>query len=96
MSLLPQNIQLHQQLIALDAEQQEYCIKLFPPWKLTEVDSGDIVNVIGRPEPNEKVYVVDNERNFLIVHPDILIPGTVLSKYSECGRMSYLQMKTVV
>lgn len=86
-------------LTALDGNQDEYHIKLYQPWFQTEVEAGDTINVIGNPEASnggERVYIVDGEKNLLVVHPDLLIPGTPLSKYSDCARSSYLQMKTLV
>lgn len=48
---------------------------LFPPRSHSVVSPGDTVHVIGEFDANGKCDV-NSEKNFIIVHPDILVSGT--------------------
>jgi CRISPR/Cas system-associated exonuclease Cas4 (RecB family) len=52
--------------------------------------TGDLIHVIC-PNPREKIIVVDNEQNLLIIHPDTLISSTAVSDSFICVRRAVLR-----
>lgn len=52
--------------------------------------SGDLIHVIC-PNPREKIIVVDNKQNLLIIHPDTLISSTAVSDSFICVRRAILR-----
>jgi len=78
---------------ALDeANGMEHFLCLKDEWSRLDIRIGDYVNVVGRVEPkgSSYTYVVDHQRNLLILHPDILVSGTMLAHTSDCPRRSIL------
>lgn len=51
---------------------------------------GDLIHVIC-PNPREKIIVVDNKQNLLIIHPDTLISSTAVSDSFICVRRAVLR-----
>lgn len=50
---------------------------LFGSWRMTDVQEGDIVNVIGALHEHKGSFIVriDSNEGFLIMHPDVLVNG---------------------
>jgi DNA replication ATP-dependent helicase Dna2 len=105
---------LYRRLIVLDVEDtanekklrmydeknptSELYIFLRDDWKTIHVYSGDIANIIGRPEaksdPNAvDIYIVDRERNVFILHPDVFVTGSTLGESFQCVRRAVLGAK---
>ncbi|KAH7525256.1 hypothetical protein FEM48_Zijuj06G0205800 [Ziziphus jujuba var. spinosa] len=67
----------------------ERAVYLWEEWFYSVIAPGDTVNVIG--EFNEKgICHVNHERNFVIVHPDILVSGTRVAASFNCPRRTVL------
>ncbi|KAI9271312.1 DNA replication factor Dna2-domain-containing protein [Sporodiniella umbellata] len=63
--------------------------RLRDEWLQTVVNIGDVVHI---PYTKETVeIIIDQERNFIIVHPDRLISCTAVAGSNECSRRSYFQ-----
>ncbi|XXQ39405.1 DNA replication ATP-dependent helicase/nuclease [Plasmodiophora brassicae] len=58
-------------------------------WRECFIDVGDYVNVIGEAGSDGE-YVVDNENNMIIVHPDRLVSGTRVGSSVACMRRAVL------
>ncbi|KNE58592.1 hypothetical protein AMAG_04157 [Allomyces macrogynus ATCC 38327] len=85
------------------ADLEQICLR--DQWWETHLDPGDIVHVVYArsdhdgitfpptvPEvPNGTPFVVDANQNFLIVHPDTLVPGSSASELHTCLRRSVLK-----
>lgn len=80
-------------LRAIDAaSNSEHFISLRDDWRTLDIQIGDIINVVGRIEPQGSAYtyIVDHQRNLVILHPDVLVFGTLLAQSSECERRSII------
>lgn len=80
-------------LRAIDAaSNSEHFISLRDDWRSLDVQIGDIINIVGRIEPQGSAYtyIVDHQRNLVILHPDVLVFGTLLAQSSECERRSII------
>ena len=69
-----------------DSGDEAHLLHLEGDWVYTEVETGDFVHVIGSFDPETQTCVVDNDRNLLIVSPDLLISGTVIADSFKCVR----------
>ncbi|KAK6140588.1 hypothetical protein DH2020_025671 [Rehmannia glutinosa] len=67
----------------------ERALQLWDEWYFSVVAPGDTVRVIGEFDAQGKCDV-NRERNFLIVHPDILVSGTRVSASFSCPRRTIL------
>ncbi|CAA0842768.1 DNA replication helicase- putative [Striga hermonthica] len=67
----------------------EQTLQLWDEWYFSVVAPGDTVNVIGEFDALGKCDV-NCKRNFLIVHPDILVSGTRVSASFSCPRRTIL------
>ncbi|KAK4414336.1 DNA replication ATP-dependent helicase/nuclease JHS1 [Sesamum alatum] len=67
----------------------ERALQLWDEWYFTVVAPGDTVHVIGEFDAWGKCDV-NHEKNFLIVHPDILVSGTRVSASFSCPRRTIL------
>eukprot|EP01083_Nonionella_stella_P000443 1268_1 len=76
-----------------DDTAKESTIILRGEWASSIVRIGDFVHVIGHPEPNSGTFIVDDERNLLILHPDCLISGSVIGTSYPCVRRTVLSQK---
>ncbi|KAI7899573.1 DNA replication factor Dna2-domain-containing protein [Cokeromyces recurvatus] len=65
--------------------------KLRQEWEQTLVTIGDIVHIPYTTDIHE--VIIDNQKNFIIVHPDQLISCTAVADTFLCLRKSVLQMK---
>eukprot|EP00210_Caulerpa_lentillifera_P001306 g1257.t1 len=68
-------------------------VTLYGSWLRTEVQLGDTVNVIAslKEQRGTLVAKIDTNEGFLILHPDILIPGSTLPLGTDCMRQGYLK-----
>jgi DNA replication ATP-dependent helicase Dna2 len=57
---------------------------------------GDFVHVIGKFETEKRVCIINNDQNFVVVHPDILISATSVADSLTCLRKSILQERVKV
>jgi DNA replication ATP-dependent helicase Dna2 len=62
-------------------------------WVLSDVRTGDIVNVIGpfitseaSSPPTPSTATITSRANYIILHPDILFPATSISNAWQCSR----------
>ncbi|KAJ3036787.1 Tripartite DNA replication factor [Rhizophlyctis rosea] len=78
-----------------EAQTSEKYLHLREDWWDTDVNVGDYVHVIGEFD-NESRCIVDNERNLLILHPDVLVSTTHVADSFECLRRSILQDRVKV
>jgi len=63
-------------------------------WIRTSVARGDFVNFIGEIlDIKRREIVVDDTKNLLILHPDVLISGSFLSKAIGCVRKAVLSLR---
>ncbi|XP_057807552.1 DNA replication ATP-dependent helicase/nuclease JHS1 isoform X2 [Salvia miltiorrhiza] len=67
----------------------ERVLQLWDDWYFSVVAPGDTVNVIGEFDSKGKCDV-NREKNFFIVHPDILVSGTRVSASFSCPRRTIL------
>ncbi|EYU40306.1 hypothetical protein MIMGU_mgv1a000280mg [Erythranthe guttata] len=67
----------------------ERVLHLWDEWYFSVVAPGDTVHVIGEFDDRGKCDV-NREKNFLIVHPDILVSGTRVSASFSCPRRTVL------
>ncbi|KAL3613640.1 hypothetical protein CASFOL_041714 [Castilleja foliolosa] len=67
----------------------ERALQLWDEWYFSVIAPGDTVHVIGEFDAQGKCDV-NREKNFLIVHPDILVSGTRVSSYITCPRRTVL------
>lgn len=80
-------------LRAIDsASNSEHFISLRDEWSKLDVQIGDIINVVGRIEPQGSAYtyIVDHQRNLVILHPDVLVFGTMLAQGADCERRAII------
>ncbi|KAM7277423.1 hypothetical protein ACFE04_019289 [Oxalis oulophora] len=68
---------------------EEHSVFLWDMWIQSVVSPGDTVNIIGKFN-EEGQCDVDENNNFLIVHPDILLSGTRVASTYSCLRRSVL------
>ncbi|XP_052211363.1 DNA replication ATP-dependent helicase/nuclease JHS1 isoform X2 [Diospyros lotus] len=68
---------------------EEQAVHLWDEWLYTVVAPGDTVHVIGEFDDQRKCDV-NHEKNFLIVHPDILVSGTRVAASFSCSRRTVL------
>ncbi|KYR00392.1 DEAD/DEAH box helicase domain-containing protein [Tieghemostelium lacteum] len=59
-------------------------------WLYSPVYSGNFVNVIGDFDETNSI-LISNQKNLLVLHPDILITGTELSNSYSCARRTVLK-----
>jgi uncharacterized small protein (DUF1192 family) len=59
-------------------------------WIQTQVAPGDEIMIIGKFD-DEASILIDDEKNFLILHPDTLISPTLIGGTSYCARKALLQ-----
>ncbi|KAI8384352.1 DNA replication factor Dna2-domain-containing protein [Radiomyces spectabilis] len=62
-------------------------------WWHALVAVGDIVHIPSSPTTNTSNIIIDNENNYLIIHPDRLISCTAVADSFFCLRKSVLQQK---
>lgn len=72
-------------------EKQTTLARLRGDWKNTVIHVGDAVHIPFVPYAPD--IVIDNENNYLVVHPDRLISCTAVADNFVCARKSVLQMK---
>jgi predicted oxidoreductase len=65
--------------------------RLRQEWEQTKVVVGDVVHI--PYTTNTKELVIDNQKNFIVVHPDRLISCTAVADSYSCLRKSVLQLK---
>ncbi|KAJ1546652.1 Tripartite DNA replication factor [Cladochytrium tenue] len=70
--------------------EKEYHVILQGDWAQAIVEEGDRVGVVGDFEPSDSC-TINNDKNFLIIFPDILIPATTIATSFDCMRRSVLQ-----
>ncbi|GLT73724.1 hypothetical protein SLA2020_455620 [Shorea laevis] len=68
---------------------EEHAVYLWEEWYYSVIAPGDTVNVIGEFDDQGKCDI-DHEKNFLIIHPDILISGTRVAASFNCPRRTVL------
>ncbi|KAI8382329.1 DNA replication factor Dna2-domain-containing protein, partial [Blakeslea trispora] len=89
-----QESQFTEKVLTLVQEEVNHAVtvRLRNDWEDTVVAIGDVVHV---PCTNttEKSIVIDNQQNFIVVHPDRLISCTAVADSFACIRKSVLQMK---
>ncbi|KAF3939552.1 hypothetical protein ABW19_dt0210524 [Dactylella cylindrospora] len=59
-------------------------------WMDCDVREGDVVNVIGNFD-DTLTCIVDNKKNMLILHPDILLSATAVADSFDCLRLAALK-----
>ncbi|GAM17628.1 hypothetical protein SAMD00019534_008030 [Acytostelium subglobosum LB1] len=69
----------------------ERVVWLFGEWCYTPINSGDVLNVIGEYDMEHGAFVVDNNKNLIVLHPDLLITGTELGGSFTCSRRALLK-----
>ncbi|XP_071792468.1 DNA replication ATP-dependent helicase/nuclease DNA2-like [Asterias amurensis] len=79
------------QLMCLTKHKQKSC-KLTGSWFNTLLHEGDVVAVHGKFD-SSGMCTVDQQKNFLVVHPDLLLTGTNVSRSIRCMRRSLLSDK---
>ncbi|KAJ0668754.1 putative DNA helicase [Helianthus annuus] len=67
---------------------EERSVYLSDDWFYSVIAPGDTIHVIG--EFNEGICEVNRDKNFLIVHPDILVSGTRVAASFSCPRRTVL------
>ncbi|XP_031092095.1 DNA replication ATP-dependent helicase/nuclease JHS1 isoform X1 [Ipomoea triloba] len=68
---------------------EERVVQLWDEWLYSVVAPGDTVHVIGEFD-DKGTCDVNHEKNFLIVHPDILASGTRVAASFSCSRRAVL------
>ncbi|TVU15982.1 hypothetical protein EJB05_39528, partial [Eragrostis curvula] len=68
---------------------QECAVHLCDEWLHSIVGPGDTVSVIGEFNDQGK-YIVDHDRNLVVIHPELLISGTRVASSFHCPRRSVL------
>ena len=84
-----------------------YPVELYDGWRETDVKKGDIVRVLltnasgefvawasaysGQPRPN--TTRIDAHRNLLVLHPDVLLAGSIIPDSFQCPRKSVIQIR---
>ncbi|XP_027350618.1 DNA replication ATP-dependent helicase/nuclease DNA2 [Abrus precatorius] len=68
---------------------EEWAVNLKDEWSYSVIAPGDTVNIIGQFGEGGHCDV-DHDNNFLIVHPDILLPGTRVAASFSCQRRAVL------
>ncbi|KAK4488581.1 hypothetical protein RD792_004347 [Penstemon davidsonii] len=68
---------------------EERALHLWDEWYYSVVAPGDTVHVIGEFDPQGKCDV-NRDKNFVTVHPDILVSGTRVSSSFSCPRRTVL------
>ena len=71
-----------------EEEREDYYIFLRDDWQHTELQPGDLVQLVGRfPDSPSHQYIVSNySGGYILVNPDHLISGTTISSSIECAR----------
>lgn len=70
---------------------KEYTVILRQDWFATEdIREHDKVHIIGQPH-NSSEFIIDNDHNLLVMHPDHLISSTVVADSFSCLRRSVFQ-----
>jgi DNA replication ATP-dependent helicase Dna2 len=59
-------------------------------WTRTVVHPGTTVHLVEAQTMSDASFMIDNQTGFLIVHPDTLLSGTVVSDSITCSRRSVL------
>lgn len=72
-------------------ENRAITAKLRQEWEQTKVMVGDVVHI--PYTTNQKEIIIDNQMNFIVVHPDRLISCTAVADSYSCLRKSVLQLK---
>lgn len=87
-----QQLVQHKKLKLFDeTNNNEKFVTLADDWYFVKVKPGDIVNVIGQFDSFSHCTIDNQGNNFLIVHPDLLITGTVVGESFGCKRQSILK-----
>ncbi|XP_019235818.1 PREDICTED: LOW QUALITY PROTEIN: DNA replication ATP-dependent helicase/nuclease DNA2-like, partial [Nicotiana attenuata] len=68
---------------------EERVLQLRDEWCYSVVAPGDTIHVIGEFDSEGKCEI-NREKNFLIVHPDILVSGTRVASSFSCSRRAVL------
>ena len=84
-----------------------YPVELYDGWRETDVKKGDVVRVLltnasggfvawasaysGQPRPN--TTRIDAHRNLLVLHPDVLLAGSIIPDSFQCLRKSVIQVR---
>ncbi|KAF1799088.1 DNA replication factor Dna2-domain-containing protein [Mucor lusitanicus] len=72
-------------------ENRAITAKLRQEWEQTRVMVGDVVHIPYTTNLGE--IIIDNQKNFIVVHPDRLISCTAVADSYSCLRKSVLQLK---
>lgn len=72
-------------------ENRAITARLRQEWEQTKVVVGDVVHI--PYTTNMKEIIIDNQKNFIVVHPDRLISCTAVADSYSCLRKSVLQLK---
>ncbi|KAI8637161.1 DNA replication factor Dna2-domain-containing protein [Parasitella parasitica] len=72
-------------------ENQAITARLRQEWEQTRVVVGDVVHIPYTTSVKE--IIIDNQKNFIVVHPDRLISCTAVADSYSCLRKSFLQLK---
>ncbi|CAI9103410.1 OLC1v1001879C1 [Oldenlandia corymbosa var. corymbosa] len=72
-----------------EQSEEERVVQLWDEWFYSVVAPGDTVHVIGEFDSEGKCDI-SREKNFLIVHPDILVSGTRVASSFSCSRRTLL------
>ncbi|GAN02316.1 DNA helicase [Mucor ambiguus] len=72
-------------------ENRAITAKLRQEWEQTRVVVGDVVHI--PYTTNMKEIIIDNQKSFIVVHPDRLISCTAVADSYSCLRKSVLQLK---
>lgn len=73
-------------------ENRAITARLRQEWEQTIVVVGDVVHIPYITNNTEEI-IIDNQKNFIIIHPDKLISCTAVADSFSCLRKSVLQMK---
>ncbi|KAG7018906.1 DNA replication ATP-dependent helicase/nuclease DNA2, partial [Cucurbita argyrosperma subsp. argyrosperma] len=68
---------------------EERAVYLWDDWFDSIIAPGDTVNVIGEFDDQGRCHV-DHDKNFVILHPDVLVSGTRVAGHLTCPRRSVL------
>ncbi|XP_061491165.1 DNA replication ATP-dependent helicase/nuclease DNA2 [Rhineura floridana] len=77
-------------ITASSLEDTELCI-LKHDWISVPVHPGDIIHLEG--ECNSGVWIIDADKGYLILYPDLLVSGTTVSNSIRCMRKALLSEK---
>jgi hypothetical protein len=78
-------------ILLKEEENSAITARLRQEWEQTIVVVGDVVHIPYTTDTEE--IIIDNQQNFIIVHPDQLISCTAVADSFSCLRKSVLQMK---